>query len=111
MRRKPGDLLPLEAEILGLAADLADQGQPQFHGWCIGQQLADKGGRETGFGSLYRTLNRLEEHGYLVSEWVTPDKVGQPPKRVYQITPDGMRAYLTARRTPVSGKLVPRFSQ
>src|SRR4051794_5377643 len=110
MRRKQGDLLPLEAEILRLATELADEGQPRFHGWWIAQRLADESRRETGFRSLYRTLNRLEDLGYLVSQWVMPVKGGQAPKRVYEITPDGRTAYATARRTPVSGKLVPGFS-
>jgi DNA-binding PadR family transcriptional regulator len=110
MRRRRGDLLPLEAEILRLAIELADGGQPRFYGWSIAQRLADESGRETGFGSLYRTLNRLEDLGYLVSQWVLPAQGGQAPKREYEITPDGRTAYATARRTPVSGKLVPRFS-
>ena len=110
MRRKPGDLLPLEAEILRLALQLAEEGTPQFYGWRMGQYLEDEAGRETGFGSLYRTLNRLERLGYLESQWVLPEREGLPPKRLYQITAEGSRAYATARRTPVSGKFVPRFA-
>ena len=110
MRRKPGDLLPLEAEILGRARQLAEEGKPQFYGWRMGQYLEDEAGRETGFGSLYRTLNRLEGLGYLESQWVLPEREGLPPKRLYQITPEGSHAYATARRTPVSGKVVPRFA-
>ena|SRR5215208_6124395 len=110
MRRKRGDLLPLEAEILRIASELAEQGRPKFHGWRMAQHLEDEGQRETGFGSLYRTLNRLQAHGYLESEWVPPEKDGLPPRRVYQITAEGSRAYVTARRTPVSGKFIPRFA-
>jgi PadR family transcriptional regulator, regulatory protein PadR len=110
MRRKPGDILPLEAEILRLASQLAAQGTPQFYGWRMGQYLEDEAGRETGFGSLYRTLNRLEGHGYLTSKWIPPEKDGLPPKRVYEITAEGAMAYATARRTPVSEKFVPRFA-
>lgn len=36
---------------------------------------------------LYRTLRRLEEHGYIVSDWDT-DEPG-PARRVYTLTPDG----------------------
>jgi PadR family transcriptional regulator, regulatory protein PadR len=111
MRRKPGDLLPLEAEILRIADQLAKRDTPTFHGWRMGQYLEDEGGRETGFGSLYRTLNRLEEHGYLESEWVPPEKGGLPPRRLYRITAEGARAYATARRTPVSGTFIPRFAR
>ena len=109
MRRRRGDLLPLEAEILRIAGILAQQGQPEFYGWRMGQYLEDEGQRETGFGSLYRTLNRLQDLGYLESEWAPPEKEGLPPRRLYQITPEGSRAYATARRTPVTGKLTPRF--
>jgi PadR family transcriptional regulator len=38
---------------------------------------------------LYRTLRRLEQNGYIVSEWNT-DEPG-PARRVYSLTPDGER--------------------
>lgn len=98
-----------EAEILRIACALAEQGTREFYGWRMGQYLEDEGQRETGFGSLYRTLNRLQDSGYLESEWVPPEKDGSPPRRLYQIPAEGSRAYATARRTPVSGKLIPRF--
>jgi PadR family transcriptional regulator len=110
MRRKPGDLLPIEAEILRIAIKLVEQGTPDFHGWQMGEYLEDEAHRATGFGSLYRTLNRLHSRGYLGSRWVPPEKEGLPPRRFYQITEEGARAYQTARRTPVSGKFVPKFA-
>ena len=110
MRRKDGDLLPTEAEILRIASNLADDGKPQFYGWRMGQYLEDETQRETGFGSLYRTLNRLAERGYLRSEWAPPEKDGLPARRLYSITGEGLRALATARRTPVSEKLIARFA-
>jgi DNA-binding PadR family transcriptional regulator len=109
MRRKAGDLLPIEAEVLRFAYALADQGTPQFHGWRMGPYLEDDG-RKTGFGSLYRTLNRLYERGYLASEWAPSEKDGLPARRMYSITGEGVRALATARRTPVSAKLTTRFA-
>lgn len=38
-------------------------------------------------GALYRTLRRLEEYGFVVSEWDVSG--GGPARRVYQLTPDG----------------------
>jgi hypothetical protein len=110
MRRKSGDLLPLEAEVLRIAQDLLAQGTPEFHGWRMGQLLEDQGLGEVPFGTMYRTLNRLRDHAYLTSEWAPPEKDGLPPRRLYQITPEGIRAYATARRTPVSSRFVPRFA-
>ncbi len=110
MRRKDGDLLPTEAEILRIASNLADDRTPQFYGWRMGQYLEDEAQRETGFGSLYRTLNRLADRGYLHSEWAPPEKEGLPARRMYSITGEGVRALATARRTPVSAKLTARFA-
>jgi PadR family transcriptional regulator len=110
MRRKEGDLLPTEAEILRIANKLSDEGKPQFYGWRMGQYLEDEAQRETGFGSLYRTLNRLADLGYLRSEWAPSEKEGLPARRLYSITGEGVRALATARRTPVSAKLNARFA-
>lgn len=38
-------------------------------------------------GALYRTLRRLEEYGFVVSEWDVSG--GGPARRVYELTPDG----------------------
>ena len=110
MRRKPGDILPLEADILQLAQERDGQHEPWFHGWTIGRQLEDATGRVTPFGTLYRTLDRLEELGCLVSEWVEPAKNGTPRRRQYRITPEGSRALATAPRTPVRARLTPRLA-
>jgi len=38
-------------------------------------------------GALYRTLRRLEENGYVASEWDV--STAGPAKRVYELTADG----------------------
>jgi PadR family transcriptional regulator, regulatory protein PadR len=111
MRRKPGDLLPLEADILEIAGDLAERGAPTFHGWTIGGRLEDLTGREVPFGTLYRTLDRMESLGYLGSELGEPERKGAPRRRLYRITGDGARAFATAPRTPVVGKLKLRLAE
>lgn len=67
--------------------------------------------RETGLasGSLYPILFRLENTGWLTSEWEAeePAALGRPRRRFYRITAQGVRS---ARRiaeqfTPPSGGL------
>src|SRR5262249_33794062 len=100
MRRRAGDLLPLEAAILRIAKDRAEP----FHGWSIGPSLEESTGQDVPFGTRYRTLDRLESLGYLASDWGQPEKPGLPPRRLYRITPEGLQALATARRTPVGSK-------
>jgi len=111
MRRKAGDLLPLEARVLQIAGRLAADRAPNFHGWRMIQLLEDDGDQAVPFGTMYRTLNRLHDRGYLASQWAPPERDGLPPRRLYRITPEGERAYASARRTPVSGRLAPRFAE
>ncbi len=57
MRRKQGNLVPLEKEILGLGAD----GKP-FYGYDLNKSKSST-------GAVYRALQRLEKMGYLISSW------------------------------------------
>ncbi|ACF01312.1 transcriptional regulator, PadR-like family [Rhodopseudomonas palustris TIE-1] len=47
-----------------------------------------------GSGTLYPLLARLEQAGWLVSEWETidPSAEGRPRRRYYSITGEGQRA-------------------
>ena len=69
--RKPGTLLPLEAEILTVALSLHRAGQPVFHGFGLAQAMRQR--REsrslTAHGTLYKALGRLEDLGLLSSRW------------------------------------------
>ena len=44
-------------------------------------------------GTLYPILLRLESVGWLVSRWenVDPARVGRPRRRLYRVTPTGLR--------------------
>jgi len=44
-------------------------------------------------GTLYPILLRLESAGWLVSRWekVDPASVGRPRRRLYRVTPTGLR--------------------
>lgn len=51
-------------------------------------------------GTLYPTLIRLEQAGWLESEWeeVDPREVGRPRKRLYRLTATGTKKAAEARR-------------
>lgn len=99
MRRTPGTLLALEAEILATAVALRRTGDGWFHGFQLAKHLADDGGRKlTAHGTLYKALGRLADAGLLVSQWEDPHlaaEEGRPRRRLYEVTGAGERA-LTA---------------
>lgn len=90
--RKPGTLLPLEADILSAVASHGSRGA---HGFAIAQGLA--GGAESskalvGHGTLYKALDRLRTRGLLNSEWedaAVAEAAGRPRRRMYWITAAG----------------------
>ncbi|MEU4419591.1 PadR family transcriptional regulator [Actinoplanes sp. NPDC024001] len=76
------------------------------------QALAEDPGRErygleivdwTGLmpGTIYPILARLEQAGWLSSEWETVDEsaAGRPRRRYYRLTPDGLTAAAAAATT------------
>lgn len=94
-RRKPGTLLPLEAEILERAIALRRSGRSTFHGFGLAQALRESDGsrRLTSHGTLYKALARLEQQGLLTSSWEDPAAAeGRPRRRLYELTRDGALA-------------------
>jgi DNA-binding PadR family transcriptional regulator len=81
------------AEILILA--LVER--RSLHGYEIGRQIDDQSGGTLHFtlASLYATLYRMEDRGWLRSRWV--EKPGQRRRCHYRITEAG-RKVLTAQR-------------
>ena len=75
------DLLILKALSLG-----------PMHGWAITQRLEQlsREALRVGQGSLYPALQRLEERGWVESEW-RPTEQGRRA-RYYELTPAGRRA-------------------
>jgi PadR family transcriptional regulator PadR len=93
-RRKPGTLLPLETEILGVALSMRRSGEASFHGFGLAQRMREQRGSRalTGHGTLYKALARLEEFGLLSSRWEgTPAADGRPRRRLYELTGEGAR--------------------
>lgn len=90
--RKPGTLLPLEADILNAVTASGPSGT---HGFAIAQALA--GGEESsrslvGHGTLYKALDRLRTRGLVRAEWEDPalaEAAGRPRRKLYWITAAG----------------------
>lgn len=63
-----------------------------MHGWGIGQRIQQISGGEleVNQGSLYPALQRLEQRGWITSEWHTTENNRRA--RYYEITPAGQRA-------------------
>jgi len=103
MRRKIGELVPLEASILEASVDLAGRGSPEAHGFLLAKEIRDREGarRLTAYGTLYKALDRLERVGYLTSRWEDPMVAAassRPRRRFYRTTAVGEAALKTARR-------------
>ena len=74
----------LEAVVLGTL-----QGEG-LHGYEISKRISNKsdGLLKIGEGQLYPTLHRLEEQGFVTSEWIGQE--GRPPRKVYSLTKAGL---------------------
>ena len=110
-RRLPGQLLPLETEILTVALSLARSGQASFHGFGLAQTMRERRASRslTAHGTLYKALGRLEESGVLTSRWEDAAAAeGRPRRRLYELTGHGVRVAEGALST-TSGDGLPRF--
>ena len=99
-RRKPGTLVPLETEILGVALSMRRSGEATFHGFGLARTMREQSGSRalTGHGTLYKALSRLEEFGLLVSRWEHAEAAeGRPRRRLYELTKQGAHAAEHAR--------------
>lgn len=97
MRRRAGELVRLEAEILTAALGLRRAGEDRFHGFRLAKVIAESDGARTltAHGTLYKALARLEAAGLLVSAWEEPDAAaaeGRPRRRLYEVTGAAERA-------------------
>jgi PadR family transcriptional regulator PadR len=94
MRRRVGELLPIERAILACGIELAAAGEAGFYGFAMARQIQDAGSARqlTAHGTLYKALARLERAGLLTSSWEDPDLAeagGRPRRRLYRVTPGG----------------------
>jgi len=94
MKRRAGELLALEHQILQITAARRDE----TYGFALAEELArgdgggDDKGRLIGHGTLYKALDRLREQGFLESRWEDPrdaERERRPRRRLYRITDAG----------------------
>jgi PadR family transcriptional regulator, regulatory protein PadR len=101
MRRKEGEMVPLEVSILEAALDLRRRGTAEAHGFLLAKEMRDShhARRLTAYGTLYKALERLERAGYLESRWEDPHaaaSAGRPRRRFYRVTAVGEGAFANA---------------
>ncbi len=113
MRRKPGTLIPIERTLLAAALELRAAGELEFHGYAIARRMrGEDGGRQlTGYGTLYRALERLETAGLLDSTWEDPElafREERPRRRLYRITALGQEAASAAETAAPSASTLHR---
>jgi transcriptional regulator len=91
MAREQSDLLRGTLDLLILRT-LA--GAP-MHGWALSQSIQQQSENllRVGQGSLYPALQRLEQQGWIESEWHTTEQ--NRPARYYTLTASGRRALAT----------------
>ena len=84
----PADILRGTLDLLILKALSLEP----MHGWAIAQRLEQlsKDALHIGQGSLYPALQRLEENGWIDSEWRPTDENRRA--KYYELTPAGRRA-------------------
>lgn len=113
MRRKPGELIPLEIEVLEAAVALQREGTSAFHGYSLAKSMKTTSDRRmlTAHGTLYRALHRLERAELLEAFWEDPggaEQEGRPRRRLYRLTPLAAFALNRARaRQRASGQRPP----
>src|SRR5262245_21885198 len=101
MRRKPGTLIQSEIALLLAAVELKQRGIDRFHGYLIAQEIEEAAGARQllAYGTLYKTLARLEDAGLLTSEWEVPEQTQRetrPRKRLYTVPTAGEAALASA---------------
>lgn len=88
MRRKTGNITPIERAIIMAAGQLRREGVEEFHGFQIAKKIKDLEGARflAGYGTLYRALKRLQEWGILQTRWeeLATDE-NRPRRRYYKL--------------------------
>jgi transcriptional regulator len=70
-----------------------------MHGWALSQQIQHQSEDllRVGQGSLYPALQRLEQQGWIASEWQTTEQ--NRPAKYYTLTTSGRRALSAETRS------------
>ncbi len=93
VRRKDNQLVRNERIILTAAAGLLRRGDRSFHGYSLTElwKASDEKSNVMNYATMYRCLNRLEERGFLTSEYEQREASG-PPRRMFTLTGEGQIA-------------------
>jgi PadR family transcriptional regulator, regulatory protein PadR len=88
MTKPPTDLLRGTLDLLILQSLAVGP----MHGWAIGHQIQDRSREvlQVGQGSLYPALQRLEQRGWIDSEWRSTEQNRRA--KYYTLTATGRRA-------------------
>ena len=80
-------------QTVALLAALSRKPAEWHHGYALS--------RETGLqsGTLYPILMRLEERGWLETQWEAPPPGGRPPRHMYRLTSSGRASAVEAVAT------------
>lgn len=101
----PSQHIPTLSQKESLILDLLVQ-----HGQMYGLELVAVSRRKIKRGTVYVTLGRMEEKGYVTSQLEeAPPRAGGLPRRVYRPTPLGRR--VLSAWTEVVRQLVPRLAR
>jgi DNA-binding PadR family transcriptional regulator len=88
----PSNLGEFETLLLLAVLHLTEH-QQEAYGSAVRDEIEARTGRAVPRGSIYVTLDRLEEKGLLASrEGGTSAARGGRPKRLFKVTPPGLRA-------------------
>ena len=95
MARTTTDLLRGTLDLLILTT----LGSGPMHGWGLSQLIQQQSENllRVGQGSLYPALQRLEQQGWITSEWRTTEQ--NRPAKYYTLTTSGRRALTAETRS------------
>lgn len=110
-RRKKGELIGLEIEIMQTAMSMSSAQGATFHGFGLARVMGEGGsGRLVAHGTLYKALSRLEDMGLLTSAWEQDPPADRPRRRLYEITAEGARAVHASSSDSAQHSTTPRLA-
>jgi len=85
---KPNDLVQGTLDLLVMKTILLEP----MHGWAVAQRIRQMSGDvlQVGQGALYPALHKLEQNGWISSEWAVSENNRRA--KYYTLTKDGRKA-------------------
>jgi PadR family transcriptional regulator, regulatory protein PadR len=88
-------LSPVEMALLAAVSSLSDEA----YGLAVYERACKESGVKIAYGSLYPTLDRLQDNGLVSSRLESDSRRGGRPRRYFQLEAAGQRAYNSSRVT------------